>query len=65
VNVILQESRANHGIVQRKVTEILVKDSHNYYTCPNCNKQFKLQGIIGHVKACAKEWCKKKKVKLK
>jgi hypothetical protein len=60
-----QELMASHGIVQRKVTEILVKDSHNYYTCPNCNKQFKPQGITGHVKACAKEWCKKKKIKLK
>jgi hypothetical protein len=53
------------NLYQRKVTEILVKDLRNLYTCPNCNKQVKPQGITGHVKACAKEWRKKKKIKLK
>ncbi len=50
-------------MAQRKVPETLLKDSNNYYTCPNCNKQFKPQGITGHINACAKEWCKKKKIK--
>jgi len=33
-----QESTAESEFVQEKVTEILIKDSYNYYTCSNCNR---------------------------
>jgi uncharacterized protein with PIN domain len=60
-----QESKVKRGMVQEKVTEILIKDSHNYYTCPNCNRLFKPQGITGHVKSCARDWYNKHKIKFK
>ncbi len=60
-----EESDAKRGIIRRKVTEILNKDINNYYTCPNCGRCFKPQGITGHVKSCAKIWCKKHKITLK
>ncbi len=60
-----QESTVKHSLEQPKVTEILVKESNNLYTCPKCSRCFKSQGITGHVKACAKEWCKRHKIKLK
>jgi hypothetical protein len=59
----VQESKAKRGIVQQKVTAILVKGSNGYYICPNCDRRFKPQGITGHVKACAKVWCKKHNIK--
>jgi exonuclease III len=49
-----------------KVTDVLAKQGlknlDGTYTCPNpkCPRGvFKPQGITGHVKSCAKEWCKK------
>ncbi|CAF1092674.1 unnamed protein product [Didymodactylos carnosus] len=53
------------GIKQRKVTEILVKKRNGNYKCPRCSRQFKPQGITGHVKSCAKKWCVQNKVKMK
>jgi uncharacterized C2H2 Zn-finger protein len=60
-----QESKLKRGVVRQKVTEILVKDSSNYYKCPTCNKRFKPQEITGHVKSCATDWCKKHMIELK
>jgi hypothetical protein len=42
-----------------KVTEILPRNPSGGYSCPQCKKEFKPQGITNHVKSCAKEWCKK------
>jgi isochorismate hydrolase len=58
-----EESTAESGFVQEKVTEILIKDLNNYYTCANSNRRFKPQEITGHVKSCVKNWCKKHKIK--
>ncbi|CAF5186949.1 unnamed protein product, partial [Rotaria sp. Silwood1] len=44
----IQDSMAKQGAVEEKVTEILSKDSNNYYTCPNCNGRFKPPEITGH-----------------
>ena len=52
-----------HGVVKRKVIEVLSKAANNKYKCPGCGKQFKPQGITGHVKACAKSWCKNDNIK--
>jgi hypothetical protein len=56
------EVKASHAKPPRKVTEALKKGTNNNYTCPNCKKQFKPQGITGHVRSCAKDWCKKNNI---
>jgi hypothetical protein len=56
------EKKSDQGKAPRKVIEVLVKDYNNKYTCPNCNKQFQPQGITGHVRACAQQWCKQNNV---
>ncbi|CAM4859591.1 unnamed protein product [Rotaria socialis] len=40
-----------------KITELLCRNNNNTYTCPNCKKQFKPQGITNHTRSCAKKWC--------
>ena len=40
-----------------KITELLCRRNNNTYTCPNCKKQFKPQGITNHTRSCAKKWC--------
>ena len=40
-----------------KITELLCRNINNTYTCPNCKKQFKPQGITNHTRSCAKKWC--------
>ncbi len=42
-----------------KVTEFIPRNNNKTYTCPNCKKEFKPQGITNHVKSCAKIWCQK------
>ncbi|CAF3321652.1 unnamed protein product [Rotaria socialis] len=56
---------ASHGLIKRKVTEILVKSTNNHYACPGCGIQLKPQGITNHVKSCvnAQVWCKNNKIK--
>ena len=59
------EKKADQSKALRKVVKVLVKKSNNdMYTCPNCKKQFKLQGITGHVRSCAKVWCKKNNIEM-
>jgi hypothetical protein len=60
-----EQLAAAHGVVKRKVTEVLLRSVNNEYKCPGCGKMYKPQGITNHVKACpnAKGWCKKNKVK--
>jgi hypothetical protein len=57
------EKKAAQRKAPRKVTEVLVKDENNLYTCPNCKKKFKPQGVTRHVRACATNWCKKNNVR--
>ena len=40
-----------------RITELIPKNQDNSYTCPNCTRLFKPQGITKHVKSCAKQWC--------
>ena len=40
-----------------RVTELIPKNHDNSYTCPNCKRNFKPQGITKHAKSCAKQWC--------
>jgi hypothetical protein len=56
---------ASHGVIKRKVTEILVKNTNNHYVCPGCVMEFKPQGITNHVKSCvnAQVWCKNSRIK--
>ena len=56
-------SAAELGVVQEKVTEILIYDSNNYYTCSTCNRRFKPQDITVHLESCAKNWRKGHKTK--
>lgn len=55
---------AFNGTIQRKVTEVLIKQN-NRYTCPGCKLNFKPQGITNHVKSCAgaRIWCINNKIK--
>ena len=55
-----------------KVTEVLtaqgLKNNDGTYTCPNIKctrKTFKPQGITGHVKSCAADWCKNNNIPIK
>ena len=50
------EKKVDQSKAPRKIVEVLVKNSNNnnMYTCPNCKKKFKPQGIAGHVRSCAK-----------
>ena len=57
------EKKADQSKAPRKVVEVWVKNS-NMYTCPNCKKKFKPQGITGHVRSCAKAWCKKNNIEM-
>ncbi|CAF1675979.1 unnamed protein product [Rotaria magnacalcarata] len=59
-----EELAISHGKPQRKAIEVLVKDCHNRYDCPNCKKKFKPQGITGHIRVCATHWCKKNNIKI-
>ncbi|CAF1351176.1 unnamed protein product [Rotaria magnacalcarata] len=59
-----EELAISHGKPQRKATEVLVKDCHNRYDCPNCKKKFKPQGTTGHIRVCATHWCKKNNIKI-
>ena len=60
------EKKADQSKAPRKVVEVLVKNSNNnnMCTCPNCKKKFKSQGITGHVRSCAKAWCKKNNIEM-
>ena len=65
------EKKADQSKAPRKVVEVLVKNSNNnnnnnnnMYTCSNCKKKFKPQGITGHVRSCAKAWCKKNNIEM-
>ena len=62
----LNEKKADQSKVLRKVVEVLVKNNNNnnMYTCPNCKKKFKSQGITGHVRSCAKACCKKNNIEM-
>jgi len=42
---------AINGVVNYKVTEVLIK-TNNRYTCPGCKLTYKPQGITNHVKSC-------------
>ena len=57
------ELSASTGLIEPKVTELLVQEN-NQYTCPGCKKNFKPQGITNHVKSCnvPKSWCKRNKI---
>ena len=52
------------GAGPRKVTEVLMKNTSGSNMCPKCQKTFKPQGITGHMKLCASDWCKKNKIKI-
>ena len=58
------EVKTSHGRLPRKVTEVIKKETNNNYKCPNCHKHFKPQGITGHVRSCAKDWCRKNNIML-
>jgi len=52
------------GVHQIKVTEALKRNQNNTYTCPNCTKSFKPQGVTNHVRTCAKEWCIQNEIRM-
>ena len=62
------EKKVDQNKAPRKVVEVLVKNNNNnnnnMYICPNCKKKFKSQGITGHVRSCAKAWCKKNNIEM-
>ncbi|CAF1428101.1 unnamed protein product [Didymodactylos carnosus] len=39
----------SHGMVKRKVTEMLMKNTNNQYKSTGCGKYLKPQGITNHV----------------
>jgi hypothetical protein len=41
-----------------KVVELIPRNVKSTYTCPQCKKEFKPQGITKHARSCAKQWCK-------
>ena len=57
-----EEMAEARGAGPRKVTEVLAKNTVGSYTCPKCRKLFKPQGITGHVKSCATNWCKRNNI---
>jgi hypothetical protein len=57
-----EEAAKTGGTGPRKTTEVLAKNTNGSYACPKCQKTFKPQGITGHVKSCAANWCKKNKI---
>ena len=46
-----------------KATEVIPRNNNKTYTCPNCKKEFKPQGVTKHVKSCAMKWCRKNGIK--
>ena len=61
------EKKADQSKAPRKVVEVLVKNSNNnnnMHTRPNCKKKFKLQVITGHMRSCAKAWCKENNIEM-
>jgi hypothetical protein len=56
---------ASHGVIKRKVTETLVKNTNNCFVCPVRGMKYKPQGITNHTKACvdAQAWYKNNKIK--
>jgi hypothetical protein len=52
------------GVHQVKVAEALKQNPNNTYTCPQCTKSFRPQGVTNHVRSREKDWCLQNKIRM-